>query len=65
MKLRLSRATTDQTTLSTLSRQNEAEVVVLRTRLNELLASRWRRYGQKLHLCMTMPWEREMSNGQH
>jgi ADP-heptose:LPS heptosyltransferase len=64
-KLKLSRLETERGTLATLTRQQEGEVVVLRGRLNELLASRWRRYGQKLHLCMTMPWEREMGNGEH
>jgi DNA repair exonuclease SbcCD ATPase subunit len=64
-KLKLSRLETERGTLATLTRQQEGEVVVLRGRLHELLASRWRRYGQKLHLCMTMPWEREMGNGKH
>jgi heptosyltransferase-2 len=64
-KLRLSKSQSDQGTLLTLSRQNEGEVVVLRRRLGELMASRWRRYGQRLGLCMTMPWEQEMTNGKH
>jgi hypothetical protein len=65
LRLRLTRTQADQGTLSTLTRQQEHEVVVLRHRLNDLLASRWRRYGQKLHLCMTLPWEHEMTNGKH
>ncbi len=65
VNLRLTRTMADQGTLSTLARQNEGEVVVLRRRLNELMASRWRRYGQRLGLCMTMPWEHEVSNGKH
>jgi hypothetical protein len=64
-KLLESRFKGDQGVLTSLTRQQEAEVVVLRGRLKELLASRWRRYGQRVGLCMTMPWEREMTNGKH
>lgn len=62
-QIRITRYDKDQNALANLSRQQESEVVVLRGRLNDLMASRWRRYGQRLHLCMTMPWEREYSNG--
>jgi ADP-heptose:LPS heptosyltransferase len=31
---------------------------------DELLSSRWRRYGQKVGLVMVMPWERQSENGQ-
>jgi hypothetical protein len=65
LKLKLTRAEAERGTLANLSRQHEGEVVVLRHRLHDLLASRWRRYGQKLHLCMTLPWEREFGNGRH
>lgn len=65
LRLKLSRTESDCGTLAGLTRQQETEVVVLRGRVQDLLASRWRRYGQKLHLCMTLPWERENSNGQH
>ena len=65
LRLKLTRAQSDQETLSALSRQQEGEVVVLRGRLQDLLASRWRRYGQRVGLCMTMPWEREFVNGKH
>lgn len=36
-----------------------AESALLRSRLGELLASRWRKIGQRLGLAMVMPWERE------
>lgn len=65
LRLKLARAEADRGTLSALARQKESEVVVLRGRVNDLLASRWRRYGQKLHLCMTLPWEKEITNGRH
>jgi hypothetical protein len=64
-RLRLQRLEADQNVLNTLTRQQGNEVVILRERLGELMASRWRRYGQRLGLCMTMPWEREMVNGKH
>lgn len=64
-KLKTSKAERDQGTLLTLTRQQESEVVVLRGRLRELMASRWRRYGQRVGLCMTMPWEKESLNGKH
>lgn len=66
LKLRMERAQTDQGALSKLTKQQQGEVVVLRTRLRQLMESRWRKYGQRLGLCMTMPWERPpSSNGKH
>jgi ADP-heptose:LPS heptosyltransferase len=64
-QLRVARADTDQAALGVLTRQQEDEIRLLRIRLRQMVASRWRKYGQRLHLCMTMPWEREMSNGHH
>jgi chromosome segregation ATPase len=63
LRLKLERLESDRRTLGTLTQQQEAEVVVLRERVNDLLASRWRRYGQRLGLCMKLPWESQ--NGQH
>jgi chromosome segregation ATPase len=62
-----------------LSRQQQTEIQALREEIrrlrervgmvssqrDELIASRWRQYGQKLGLVMTMPWERELRNGTH
>ena len=59
--LREERATGEHAALTALTRQQEDEIAVLRGRLYELMASRWRRYGQRLHLCMTMPWEHELA----
>jgi hypothetical protein len=53
----------DLATMTELCRQHEIDNWTMRERLKELMASRWRRYGQRLHLCMTMPWEREIANG--
>jgi hypothetical protein len=41
--------------IAALTRQNQT----LGVRLGELLASRWRKLGQRLGLAMVMPWERQ------
>ncbi|MEX2220087.1 MAG: glycosyltransferase family 9 protein [Phycisphaerales bacterium] len=64
-RLREVRLRNDQHALAALTRQQDEELSLARQRLNDLAASRWRKYGQRLHLCMTLPWEREMSNGRH
>lgn len=38
---------------------SNAQINLLRSRLSELLASRWRKLGQRLGLAMTLPWERD------
>ncbi|MEM1071485.1 MAG: hypothetical protein AAGB48_09505 [Planctomycetota bacterium] len=48
----------DLETVSSLSRSQSAEIRVLRTRIAQLRASRWRKLGQKLGLAMTLDWER-------
>lgn len=62
-RVRLSRHEHEQTTLQKLATDRDAEIVVLRGRLRDLMASRWRKLGQRLHLAMTLPWERESDNG--
>jgi ADP-heptose:LPS heptosyltransferase/predicted nucleic acid-binding Zn-ribbon protein len=65
LRLRVTRLEADQTAVSALARQHEAEVEVLRLRLSELLASRWRKLGQKMGVAMKLPWERDSgANGQ-
>lgn len=59
LSLRVQKLESDRETLGALTHQQETEVVVLRQRINDLMASRWRKYGQKLGLCMTLPWESE------
>lgn len=46
-------------TLSALSRQQAKELIELRKRVGELMASRWRKLGQRIGVAMVMPWERE------
>jgi ADP-heptose:LPS heptosyltransferase len=67
LKLRLQRVQGEHAALANWSRQLEEELSVVRPRLHELMSSRWRRYGQRLHLCMMLPWEKEFaqSNGKH
>jgi chromosome segregation ATPase len=62
VRLREQRLSGDKTTLQRIAQEHEAQVVVLRGRVRDLMASRWRKLGQRLHLAMTMPWE-ENGNG--
>ncbi|MCC6660309.1 MAG: hypothetical protein IT437_05430 [Phycisphaerales bacterium] len=62
VRLRERRLSGDRATLQRLAQEHEAQVVVLRGRVRDLMASRWRKLGQRLHLAMTMPWE-ENGNG--
>ncbi len=63
LSTKLERVRGEHAALSRWSRQLEEELSTVRPRLNELMQSRWRRYGQRLHLCMTLPWEKESVNG--
>jgi ADP-heptose:LPS heptosyltransferase len=63
LRLRLTKLENDRATFQKVAQDCEAEVVVLRGRLRDLLASRWRRLGQRLHLAMTLPWEEPGGNG--
>lgn len=50
----------ERNALAALARQHEEQIALLRGRLRDLLASRWRQYGQRLGLCMRLPWEDQM-----
>ncbi|MFN0133224.1 MAG: glycosyltransferase family 9 protein [Phycisphaerales bacterium] len=65
LKTRLANAEREIAVLASLSRQREDEAELLRIRIHDLMASRWRKYGQRLGIVMTMPWEREARNGHH
>lgn len=56
---RIERLERDLETLALISREQEAENRLLRERLEQLRASRWRKLGQRLGLAMTMDWERD------
>ena len=57
VRLREQRLSGDRATLQRIAQEHEAQVLVLRGRVRDLMASRWRKLGQRLHLAMTMPWE--------
>lgn len=65
LRVRLAKAEADLAVLASLCRQRENETETLRVRVADLMASRWRKYGQRLGIVMTLPWEREARNGQH
>lgn len=56
---RIEKLERDLETLALISREQEAEIRLLRERLEQLRASRWRKLGQRLGLAMTMDWERD------
>ena len=56
---RIEKLERDLETLAQISREQEAEIRLLRERLKQLRASRWRKLGQRLGLAMTMEWERD------
>jgi hypothetical protein len=44
-----------------LSQQREQDVRLLNSRLNDLLASRWRKLGQRIGVTMVLPWEESLN----
>jgi ADP-heptose:LPS heptosyltransferase len=65
LRVQFERASADQQATMALVRQHEHHIAVLQQRVRDLMASRWRRYGQRLKLCMTMPWESQYQNVKH
>jgi ADP-heptose:LPS heptosyltransferase/predicted nucleic acid-binding Zn-ribbon protein len=63
LQAKAQRYETERVALAKLSKQQEERIAVLRERLANLLDSRWRKYGQRLGLAMTLPWEEEARNG--
>lgn len=63
LRTRLDRVEAERESMGQAMRRQQTEIATLRTRLDELLASRWRKLGQRLHLAMTLPWEREAPRG--
>src|SRR5690606_25321670 len=47
LRIQLQRAASDRDAAVKLSRQREQDVKILNSRLNDLLASRWRKLGQR------------------
>jgi ADP-heptose:LPS heptosyltransferase len=65
LRLKLQGSHQQQQQLQALVSQQSQEIDMLRSRVRDLVISRWRRYGQKAHLCMTLPWEKDYANGSH
>ena len=70
LSTKLERVNSEHAALARWSTQLEEELGLVRPRLHELMSSRWRKYGQRMHLCMKLPWENEhagngQSNGKH
>ncbi|MCA9299750.1 MAG: hypothetical protein KDA28_11820, partial [Phycisphaerales bacterium] len=63
LQTRLSRAEGDRVAIVALTKRHEAQLKELQARLGNLMDSRWRKYGQRLGVVMTLPWESEMRNG--
>ncbi len=61
LQVKLGRAVSDRDAAMKLSRQREHEMMVLQSRLDDLLASRWRKLGQKIGVAMTLPWEENLN----
>lgn len=59
----LTRLQGEKAALAELTRQQDEQVAVLRSRVHDLAVSRWRRLGQRLRLAMELPWEGEYRNG--
>jgi chromosome segregation ATPase len=64
LHLKLQRAASDRDAAMALARQRELDMGEAQSRLNDLLASRWRKIGQRLGVAMTLPWE-QTSNGRN
>lgn len=73
LRLHVERVTHERKAMEKLADQRMDYIRALEGRLADLLASRWRQIGQRLHVAMTLPWEEDerkrllgsASNGQH
>lgn len=59
LRQQAARQQTERAALVRLTAQQEQRIAELRRRVRDLVASRWRRLGQRLRLAMELPWERE------
>ncbi|MCW5755698.1 MAG: hypothetical protein KIT54_00500 [Phycisphaeraceae bacterium] len=73
LRLHVERVTHERRAMEKLAEQRMDYIRALEGRLADLLASRWRQIGQRLHVAMTLPWEEDerkrllgsAGNGQH
>lgn len=65
-RLTIQRLRGDLQTLAVQSEQSSRQLALANERVHNLIASRWRKLGQRLGVAMVMPWERDASaNGKH
>ncbi len=65
-RLTIQRLRGDLQTLAARSEQSARALEQANERVHNLMASRWRKLGQRLGVAMVMPWERDTSvNGKH
>lgn len=57
LKLRVEQLVRERRAMEKLADQRLVAVQTLENKLGELLASRWRQMGQRLHMAMVLPWE--------
>lgn len=62
---RVARLERDLATLAGLGREQQAEIRLLRSRLAQLRASRWRKLGQRLGLVKRLEWEDRDEGAMH
>lgn len=73
LRLRAERLLEERRAMEKLADQRHVAIHMLEGKLAELLASRWRQMGQRLHVTMVLPWEESErrrllgsgANGQH
>ncbi|MFI4915985.1 MAG: glycosyltransferase family 9 protein [Phycisphaerales bacterium JB060] len=73
LRLRAERLLEERRAMEKLADQRHVAIHTLEGKLAELLASRWRQMGQRLHVAMVLPWEEAErrrllgsgANGQH
>jgi ADP-heptose:LPS heptosyltransferase len=61
---RLKQIESDRDALARLSEQQQQQLAITRSHVDDLLASRWRKIGQRVGVAMTLPWEQQSHNGQ-
>ena len=65
LRQQLNRSEGDKAALARLTNQQERRLALLRSRVHDLVISRWRRLGQRLHVAMELPWEKEYRRNGH
>lgn len=59
LRLHVERLTHERVAMEKLAQQRLDYIRGLESKMADLLASRWRQIGQRLHVAMTLPWEED------